>query len=301
MSNFTLVKRSTLTASVASLISLLSLLSASSSRAATISNGNFTTGNFNPEQLPIGDASVQKSSNFGSVPPEGQQFEALVTTATITPILSGFDHPSFSGTDPVSTVDLETFLGLPTGSLNLLSNSDVNYSKRKVIAGSAFKQTINANAGDQVSFEWNFLTNELVPEPSSTDYAFFSVVPSNSSSSPILLANADPTDPSAFITSGTPLSLSPGSTSETGFHTQSYTILTTGTYTLGFGVAQVNPVTPFPDDNTGNSALLIDNVSLTSPSAEPNPAGVPEPNSALGILVLGIFGAGSLLKRKQQN
>jgi len=298
MSTSTLVKRFTLTAGIASLFSLLSLLNASPSRAATISNGNFTTGDYTGWST-IGDASIQTSSDFGSVPPEGQQFEALVTTATTTPQLPGFDRPSFSGTNPVSTVALETFLGLPTGnvnmpgsgSLDMLSNSDVNFSKRKVIDGSAFKQTITANAGDQVSFEWNFLTNELVPEPSNTDYAFFSVVPTNSSSSPILLANADPSDPSAFSPSGTPLSVSPGQTSETGFHTQSYTIPTTGTYTLGFGVAQVNPVTPFPDDNTGNSAVLIDNVSLTP---------VPEPNSASAILVFGVLGAGSLLKRKQR-
>ncbi|MBV8885802.1 MAG: hypothetical protein JO235_17655 [Chroococcidiopsidaceae cyanobacterium CP_BM_RX_35] len=298
MSTFTLVKRSTLTAGVASLISLLSLLSASSSRAATISNGNFATGDYTGWST-IGDASIQTSSAFGSIPPEGQQFEALVTTATTTPQLSGFDHPSFSGINPVSTTDLETFLGLPTedvnipgsGSLDILSNSDVNFSKRKVIGGSAFKQTITANAGDQISFEWNFLTNELVPEPSYTDYAFFSVVPTNSSSSPILLANADPSDPSAFGLSGTPLSVSPDQTSETGFHTQFYTIPTTGTYTLGFGVAQVNPVTPFADDNTGNSAVLIDNVSLTS---------VPEPNPAFGILLLGVLSAGPLLKRKQR-
>lgn len=298
MSTSTLVKRFTLTAGIASLFSLLSLLNASPSRAATISNGNFTTGDYTGWST-IGDASIQTSSDFGSLPPEGQQFEALVTTATTTPQLPGFDRPSFSGTNPVSTVALETFLGLPTGnvnmpgsgSLDMLSNSDVNFSKRKVIDGSAFKQTITANAGDQVSFEWNFLTNELVPEPSNTDYAFFSVVPTNSSSSPILLANADPSDPSAFSPSGTPLSVSPGQTSETGFHTQSYTIPTTGTYTLGFGVAQVNPVTPFPDDNTGNSAVLIDNVSLTP---------VPEPNSASAILVFGVLGAGSLLKRKQR-
>jgi len=298
MSTSTLVKCFTLTAGIASLFSLLSLLNASPSQAATISNGNFTTGDYTGWST-IGDASIQTSSDFGSLPPEGQQFEALVTTATTTPQLPGFDRPSFSGTNPVSTVALETFLGLPTGnvnmpgsgSLDMLSNSDVNFSKRKVIDGSAFKQTITANAGDQVSFEWNFLTNELVPEPSNTDYAFFSVVPTNSSSSPILLANADPSDPSAFSPSGTPLSVSPGQTSETGFHTQSYTIPTTGTYTLGFGVAQVNPVTPFPDDNTGNSAVLIDNVSLTP---------VPEPNSASAILVFGVLGAGSLLKRKQR-
>ncbi len=298
MSTSTLVKCFTLTAGIASLFSLLSLLNASPSQAATISNGNFTTGDYTGWST-IGDASIQTSSDFGSLPPEGQQFEALVTTATTTPQLPGFDRPSFSGTNPVSTVALETFLGLPTGnvnmpgsgSLDMLSNSDVNFSKRKVIDGSAFKQTITANAGDQVSFEWNFLTNELVPEPSNTDYAFFSVVPTNSSSSPILLANADPSDPSAFSPSGTPLSVSPGQTSETGFHTQSYTIPTTGTYTLGFGVAQVNPVTPFADDNTGNSALLIDNVSLTP---------VPEPNSASAILVFGVLGAGSLLKRKQR-
>jgi hypothetical protein len=54
---------------------------------------------------------------------------------------------------------------------------------------------------------------------------------------------------------------------------------------LGLGVANVT-------DTSGDSGLLVDNVSL-----EP----IPEPSSVLGTLTLGALGAGLLLKRKHKS
>jgi hypothetical protein len=47
--------------------------------------------------------------------------------------------------------DLESFLGLSGNQLSNLS----------VVEGSAIKQSITANAGDTLSFSWNFLTDEV--------------------------------------------------------------------------------------------------------------------------------------------
>jgi len=60
--------------------------------------------------------------------------------------------------------DLRTFLGLETGSLNELGNGNTT--------NGSFKQTFTANAGDVVTFDWNFVTNEepetvLMTSPSS--------------------------------------------------------------------------------------------------------------------------------------
>ena len=270
MSKSTLVKRSTLIAGVASLVSLSSLLSASPSHAAII-NGGFETGDFTGWET-IGDASIQ-TSKFGSNPTEGAT-QALITTA---PGLKGFDQPSFSGQNSVPAKSLETFLGLTPGSLNQISNSDVSYSKRKATESSAIKQTFTANAGDVVSFDWNFLTNEDTPEPSFRDFAFVSI---NSLSKE--LANVGT---SLFNSSGTSF------LEETGYQHFSYKLPTAGTYTLGFGTTDVSLVNL--NDTTGNSGLLIDHVSLSSTS-------IPESTSVLGLLALGVFGTGSLLRRKQQ-
>ena len=72
---------------------------------------------------------------------------------------------------------------------------------------------------------------------------------------------------------------------ETGFQPFSFTIPTTGTYTLGIGVTDWR-------DTTKDSVLLVDNVQLAS---------VPEPTSTLGLLAFGALGAGSVFKRKQRH
>ncbi len=70
---------------------------------------------------------------------------------------------------------------------------------------------------------------------------------------------------------------------ETGFEKFSYVIPTTGTYSLGIGVTDV-------DNRIFESGLLVDKVAVT-----------PEPASVLGLLALGSLGAGSAFKRKQQH
>jgi len=179
-------------------------------------NGGFETGNFSSWQT-VGDTSIE-TAGFGSSPTEGT-YQALLT----------------NGGGSVSDTDLETFLGLTLGSLDGLGNGDAT-------EGTAIKQTVTVSAGTQLSFDWNFLTNEDTPSNTFNDFSFVSIV------SNTLDTLADTND--AFVTSATSFN------QETGFNSFSYTFSTAGTYTIGVGVVDVQ-------DTSIPSALLVDNFSFT--------------------------------------
>ncbi len=234
----TLVKNSTLTVGVLGLLSS-TVLVAVPSQAAVI-NGSFENGPTGWERT--GTAALLTDA-AGVDPTDGSTQAGLTTQSRI------------------STNSLEEFLGLSTGSLNSLGNG-------LATGGGAIKQTFTATAGDVISFDWNFLTNEATPNASYNDFAFVSL---NG-----LTELADTT--SAFFDSSTLFR------QETGYQTTSFTIATAGTYTLGFGVVNVG-------DSRVPSGLLVDNVRTET---------VPEPASMLGILAFGALGGKKLLKRKQQ-
>ncbi|WP_017319447.1 PEP-CTERM sorting domain-containing protein [Mastigocladopsis repens] len=242
-----LVMRS-VAASVVSLIGFSTLFSAAPSLAAGITNGGFEdpVNGFNGWEVK-GNTKIETSA-FGSGPTEGSQ-QALTLTA----------KPA------VAASEIESFLGLATGSLNGIANKNVQN-------GSAIKQTFSATAGQKLTFDWNFLTDEGRTGQAGVDYTDFGFV-----SLGIVSELAD-TKFSTFSLSDADFR------AETGFNTFEYIIQTSGEYILGVGVANVN-------DTKVHSALLVDNVKLAS---------VPEPGSMLGILAVGAFGATSLLKRKQQ-
>ncbi|MCZ8226538.1 MAG: PEP-CTERM sorting domain-containing protein, partial [Microcystis sp. LE19-84.1B] len=56
---------------------------------------------------------------------------------------------------------------------SFLSLSGNQLSNLFVTEGSAIKQTITANAGDILSFSWNFLTDEDAADVDYRDFAFF--------------------------------------------------------------------------------------------------------------------------------
>ncbi|MBD2449503.1 hypothetical protein H6G76_20510 [Nostoc sp. FACHB-152] len=204
-------------------LSLKTFTLPTASTNSTLLNGGFETGNF-AGWTKLGESSIQ-TSTFGSSPTEGS-FEALLSTGGAT----------------FADSILEEFLGLDSGSLDQIAKQSTGINE--ATEGSAIRQAFTAKAGDILSFDWNFLHNIDIPQLPGifNDFAFVSI---NSVSA---LANA--TSP-LLMTSVTPFS------QETGFQTFSFTIPTTGQYSLGIGVVDVG-------DRTIDSGLLVDNVTLTS-------------------------------------
>jgi hypothetical protein len=205
--------------------------------ASALTNGGFESGMTGWST--IGVASIETAA-YGAGPTEGS-YQALVT----------------SGDGSVSDSTIETFLGLAAGTLDSLIAGDAN-------EGSAIRQTITAGAGDILTFNWNFLTDEVEEGDDVPDFAFVSIV-SNFSE---ILADAVS---STFVPSNTPFY------DETGFSTFQYTFPTSGTFTLGFGVMD-------EDDEVVDSGLLLDNVTI-----------IPEP-ATICLLGLGVL---SLLRKKK--
>ena len=201
----------------------------------------------------VGDASVQLSY-FGINPTEGTHQLAL---STINQISDPGYTPISGSTGAVSVVTIASFLGIPTGTIRdgLVTGQE----------GSAFQLNLGMlNAGDVLTFDYNFLTDEVQPG-AHNDFAFYTLgLPGNT---PIV---ADTFSGLLHPTTGmdNPFVL------ETSYHTFSITIDTAGMYTLGIGVV---------DGTTADvpSALLLDNIQLFP---------VPEPSTfALACVSAGLL------------
>jgi hypothetical protein len=149
------------------------------------------------------------------------------------------DHQAFltTGNGAISDRHIERFLDLATGQL------DASFGN--VTEGSALQlATITVEAGDVLSFDWNFLTSEGAFS-AFNDVGFVAIAGES-----ILLADTNqPLNPS-----GTSF------TSATGYGTFTYEFATAGTYTIGIGVMDGG-------DSQIDSALLVDNVVLTDGTA----------------------------------
>lgn len=167
---------------------------------------------------------------------------------------------NFSGT-PAGTIgfvspSLDEFLGIDPSQLDVGGTA---------YQGSALKQVVTVEAGEILSFEWNFLTNEtssfIDPNIGSlNDYAFFLV----NDEVNVLADINDATLPSSLFIS------------ETGNQSLQYRFNRAGSYTLAFGAVDV-------DDFTVTSALKVSHVTLTRPT---NPTSVPETTPVVGLLAL---------------
>jgi hypothetical protein len=126
--------------------------------------------------------------------------------------------------------------------------------------GTGLSQDVTVSAGDTLTFDWNFLTDELNESATFDDFAFFSV-----DGVAYLLASRN---------SSTYDLVSPpaGFDGQTDWQHDSYTFSSAGTYKIGFGVFNVG-------DTGHNSVLLIDAVTLP----------VPEPATAVVGSVGGIL------------
>lgn len=144
---------------------------------AVLTNGGFESSDFTGWST-IGITSIETTA-YGTGPTEGT-YQALVTADESLSL--------------VSDSTIETFLGLTAGTLDGLITGDAT-------TGSAIKQTITASVGDMLTFDWNFLTDEVEEEEEGDyvpDFAFVSIV---SGTSEIL---ADVVS-STFVPSSTPV------------------------------------------------------------------------------------------------
>lgn len=138
-------------------IILLCLFQIATAQADVVLNGGFESGLANWSAA--GDV-LAVGAGMGSGPVQGAG-QALLTTAS----LLGDGH-NFSGSDAAAVGALEAFLGLAPGSLDALAPAGA------AVEGSALRQTFTAQAGDKLSFHYNFLTTEPAANNPNPDLAF---------------------------------------------------------------------------------------------------------------------------------
>jgi hypothetical protein len=252
-----------------SLISLASLCIAGSSLAATLNNA-FTSGNGGFENSDFtgwetfGRTTIETDA-FGSGPTEGTYQARLDTVCPNADISPGDRCPNTGG----NFTDLAMFLDVSPMDLN-----DLEPNSRQGFEGSAIKTTFSVRAGDQISFDWNFLSDNK-EIPMFNDFSFVTL----SQTAPSRLGSTF----STLLSSDTNFSF------ETGFREFSFTFDEDGEYTLGIGVTDVG-------DGAFDSGLLVDNVALFRkpmmgpPGGPQPPTRVPEPASVLSLLALGAWG-----------
>lgn len=252
---------------------------------AQVTNGSFEDGGGSFSGWSTsGNATIQTGA-LGSGPTHGT-FDALLATATDG---TGGVPPGLGS----SGADLETFLGLSAGTLAGLGNGTP-------LLGSAVRQSFSVQAGERLSFDWDFLTNQtyndgtnqsIAPSLGNNDFAFVMVRPSGGSASVAILADTffgyvnDPNAPGGFITG---FQITPASNpfiSETGFLTWSMQAGQDMTMDLAVGVLHVTTGV----DNGVNSAVLVDNVRIDP---------VPEPASLLALS--GALAYGAVRRRRSR-
>lgn len=191
----------------------------------SIPNGSFERGNFTGWST-VGHADIQML-DYGVFPTDGA-FQALITTESET----------------VPGTEFESRLGLKPGTLSTIYSGTID-------EGSALQLTFNAQAGDTLTFDWNFLTNELESDlvGSNNDFSFAVLQSFGVGQQPLVSELADIHE--VPNTSRTMF------TNESGYKTFSTTINTSGTYTLSVGAVNI-------DDPLFDSVLLLDNFQLTS-------------------------------------
>jgi hypothetical protein len=250
---------------------LTAFLFSSVAHADSFVNGGFETGD-STGWLTIGDAMV--TAAFAGTNPIAGSYQALISNAPspfVPPDIAGTysGHPSVGVTcytGPCPNADpLEDFLGLTRGSLYKLGKSLFSPGGEPY-EGSAISQSFTGNAGDVLSFNFDYLTNE---GSSTTDYAFLVVDGTVS-----LLANYSPSCAGPNT----------GFMHDCGYQSFATTLTSSGSHYVAVGVIDSS------QDPGVNSAVLVDRFAVSS---------VPEP-STLALLTVGSGFAGwSILRQRR--
>ena len=169
--------------------------------------------------------------------------------------------------------ELETTGNLTTSSaaislLNVSSTDVYNLVLDVPLNGTVIYRSVTVSAGDTLSFDWNFISDELDESSTFNDFAFWTVF-DGTTGVPYLLGARN-----LGISYWDSTSPPPGFDGQMGWHTESYTFSAAGTYEIGFAAFNVG-------DHGHNSALLLDNITLPDP--------VPEPASLVGLVGAGLF------------
>lgn len=204
-----------------------------STRTSDIKNGDFETGDFRNWNT-IGDT---KTKDLGTTKPiEIEDLEIFPPKDNQALITNAYSDAGGSVIDS----DLEEFLDLTPGSLDHLVRGDA-------VEGSSIKQTFTVKAGDIISFDWTFITNEDTPDPTYNDTAFLTL-----NGFTFKLADTE----AKFIEANHVDEFE----QQTGTQNLRFEIENAGTYTIGFGVVDVGD---YNDDY--DSGLVIDNVAVEQP------------------------------------
>jgi hypothetical protein len=220
---------------VIKLVLLAALLASAPASSATLQNGDFGGGSLTGWTV-TGNASSENL--LAGLAPSGNAYQAFIGNVGVSVYALGAGAA-------VPVASLQSALGLAPGALDTLKIAGDTGS---VAFGSAIAQSFTANAGDQLHFNWNFLSDEA-GNHAGNDFAF------------MLLDGTLQRIANTF----SPLGATPTVfTGETGYQGFSALISSSGTHTLAFGVVDVNGV-------LGASAVMIDDVRIT---AVPEPGGV---------------------------
>jgi len=134
----------------------------------------------------------------------------------------------------VSATEIEIGLGLSAGTLDSLA---VTTSTTKAVDGSYYQKTINAQAGDTLTFDWDFIDPEAANDQNTSVYNDYAIV----------------------VINGVPTVLEQANDNEQGVATYSYTVTQSGPLSLGFAVINVA-------DTQYDSQLIVSDLQLSGTS-----------------------------------
>lgn len=265
MKSLSLIKRIAVPIGLVSFLGVGSLLSPQPASAIII-NGSFESSPTVLTGWNLNGVVSMQTASFGVTPTNGFN-QALATTG----------NGSLSTNN---TGGLEDFLGVPLGIFD--NPSDPFYGA--AAQGSAIYQSFAAQAGDTVTLDWNFLTNDTA-QP---DYAFLFLA-KDSDLGTLTYNDLIKLNSSAGLISLTSVFCQPTSPCEqTGYRPYSASITSSGTYVLGVGVVDVL-------DTDGDSGVLLDNVKLNQSGTN-----VPEGSTLGGLGLMGLVGLTQCYLRHRQ-